>query len=376
MSQKSSTKSKRTDGPAKKSTRSQKRVTLRDIAETIGVSSMTVSLALRNHPRISDSMRERIQEAARKMNYAPDPMLHALAHYRLGSSEKPIQTALAWLNSWADPLALRRYHVFDGYWRGAVEAAETLGYHLEEYVVDSGMSAKRLADILYARSVRGILIPPGPLLQDWKKFPWKDFSLVRMGRTDRKDWLPAHTVMTDQAENAMLAFDEVLKKGYQRIGYVGIHWRQRHLGAGFLWAQMDLPREKRLPLLFIGDERDEERQIALETWLKKHQPDAIITEIPELPGMLKRAGVRVPNDVGLACMEVLDCPIEAGITQNPTEVGRVAVQTLASLIHINDLGIPQFSRQILVEGYWVDGPSLPPMKRRRARSLSKQGAPS
>ena len=37
------------------------RVPLRDIARELGVSHVTVSLALRNHPRISEATRSRVQ---------------------------------------------------------------------------------------------------------------------------------------------------------------------------------------------------------------------------------------------------------------------------------------------------------------------------
>jgi hypothetical protein len=40
-------------------------------------------------------------------------------------------------------------------------------------------------------------------------------------------------------------------------------------------------------------------------------------------------------------------------------VGRVALATLAGLIHQNERGIPQYCRRVLVEGRWVDGTSLP-----------------
>jgi hypothetical protein len=59
---------------------------------------------------------------------------------------------------------------------------------------------------------------------------------------------------------------------------------------------------------------------------------------------------------------VLDGNADAGIYQNSLEIGRAAVQLLISLIHLNQLGIPEVCREVLIEGRWQDGRTLPPRK--------------
>src|ERR1700712_2596131 len=54
------------------------RPTMRHIAELAGVSVMTVSLALRNHARITQKTRTRIQEIATRIGYRPHPYVSAL----------------------------------------------------------------------------------------------------------------------------------------------------------------------------------------------------------------------------------------------------------------------------------------------------------
>ena len=54
-----------------------------------------------------------------------------------------------------------------------------------------------------------------------------------------------------------------------------------------------------------------------------------------------------------------DCDVDAGIDQNPEEIGRVAAETLISLISHNHWGVPRFQRDILVEVCWQDGPCVP-----------------
>ena len=51
--------------------------TLADIAREAGVHVTTVSLALRNHPRLPESTRLRLQNLAKLRGYTPDPWLPA-----------------------------------------------------------------------------------------------------------------------------------------------------------------------------------------------------------------------------------------------------------------------------------------------------------
>lgn len=78
---------------------------------------------------------------------------------------------------------------------------------------------------------------------------------------------------------------------------------------------------------------------------------------------LGAAGYRVPEDVGLASTSLADCNCDCGVDQNSVEIGAVAMRTLAGLVHQNERGIPKHCRRILVEGRWIDGPSLPALVR-------------
>src|SRR5216110_3662751 len=56
--------------------------TLADIARALGVSKMTVSRAINNHPEISPETRARILETAHRMNYRPNQFARALTTNR------------------------------------------------------------------------------------------------------------------------------------------------------------------------------------------------------------------------------------------------------------------------------------------------------
>lgn len=338
------------------------RVSLRDVARAVGVSHVTISLALRGDSRVSEQRRVEIQLAVERLGYRPDPMLSSLAAYRKTKQGVDISSTIAWINQWPDPKALRRLHEFEAYWHGAADAAEKLGYRLEEFVASRDLSHERLQRILKTRSVRGILIPPHAHGFALNGFDWSALSVVRLGLSVQN--LRAHVVTSDQMSCATMAFERIHDRGYNRIGFVSSRRFDRNTGgnfrAGYLSAQdAFLPPKRHLPPLFLEEESTPADARLLRAWLKKEKPDAVISTHAALHGLLTKIGVRVPEDLPVAAVSVLDGNFDAGVDQNSYEVGLVAMRTLAGLIHQNERGLPTYCRRILVEGRWIDGTSLP-----------------
>ncbi len=334
------------------------RVTLRDIARKLGVSHTTVSRALQDAPRFSKELRERVRTTAAEMGYRPDPMLSALQQYRRSRSKLPVTAALAWINQWPDPKQLRSYHEFDLYWKGAAQEADRSGFRLDEFIINQEMSPARVEKILLTRNIRGILIPPrGNATLNWEGFHWENFCVVRFGHSVQNP--RTHLVTSDQVTDGMIAVENIWKKGYRRIGLVISDRAHTRFSAGYFFRQRAWPVEQRVPALELPELNTAGEVAHLRAWLEQHQPDAILTDLKSVPAWLKQLGKRVPQDIGLATLSVLDGGIDAGIDQNSAEIGRAAVQLLISLINHNECGIPKICRELLVEGSWADGKTLP-----------------
>jgi DNA-binding LacI/PurR family transcriptional regulator len=129
--------------------------------------------------------------------------------------------------------------------------------------------------------------------------------------------------------------------------------------AGYLHACHGLPDKDQVPLLDIGGLDPQGYGKAVLAWIKKHRVEAIFTNRSELMAKLAQHGVKVPGDIAVAVTSVLDAYADAGIDQHPEEIGRVGFLMLNSLINDGARGIPEIFRQILVEGSWVDGVTLP-----------------
>ena len=302
---------------------------------------------------------------AEKMGYRPDPMLASLVAYRRGKHATGIRACLGWLNLWDEPEALRRFKEFDNYWTGAHEAAERLGYHLEEFRWTRSKSGARLQTILETRGIRGLLIPPHRDGLDISSFDWSRFSIIRFGASVTN--LPVHTVTSDQSHCARLAFEKAFALGYRRIGYISESNFDRntsgHFREGYLNAQAGLASRpaKIDPLILDIDSR--RHQAEFSAWFQKQKPDAVLSTVSHLRALTQSIGLRVPKDLAVATSSILDGNFDAGADQNSHEIGRVAVSTLAGLILENERGIPRYQRRILVEGRWVDGESMPPKAR-------------
>lgn len=342
------------------------RTTIRDIAKALGLSRAAISLGLRNSPQIAVKTCQKIQAAAAAMGYHPNLSATHLAHFRHSASEKTVHSAMAWINCWKEPADLRGFHQFDLYWKSAKNTAESAGYRLEEFVVDATSNVARLQNILLTRNIHGIIIPPQHRIGYWSKlcdgnFDWSRFSAVRIGHSVR---FPAVSVVApDQVGNCILAVEEISARGYERIGYVTFRdirkSTQNWFLGGFHLAQIALPTSRHVPVLYL-EERDAADRERLAQWLKRHKPDAILTEWNEIGKLLDSLKILVPQQFGLAVLNTLDCEIKSGVYQNPELIGEASAEVLIALMNRNERGAAADYRTTTVMGKWQDGPTLPP----------------
>jgi DNA-binding LacI/PurR family transcriptional regulator len=339
----------------------QRRVTQQDIARRAGVHRATVSMAFKSHPNIPEKTRARILKIAAELGYAPDPMLSALAAYRNRQRPATFHGTLAWLvNSgygfdWRDR-ALRPH--FSDYFTGAVERAKFYGFQVEVFDFNTpGLTPARLASILGARGVTGILLCPQPRPETNLEFPWHHFSAVTFGYSLSTPRL--HTVSATQYRAMRRTMHELRRHGYRRIGLAldGDHdLRTDHnYLAGYL-VEQHLSGDRSLPILSAPytDYR------AIAAWLRSHRPDAVVTGNYHFLDVLRSLGKKVPQKIGIACPLLPSSSSEvAGVIENSVEIGRVAVDFLIGMIHRQERGVPENPQRIHVEGQWLPGKTLP-----------------
>lgn len=130
-----------------------------DVAKRAGVHVTTVSLAMRNHPRLPESTRRRIRELADRMNYRPDPLLRALVSYRGNVIERRNIPTLAYVTNWKTRWGWKNATGHPDFYSGATKMAERLGYKIEHFwKQEPGFTEGRLSRMLFSRGINGIII--------------------------------------------------------------------------------------------------------------------------------------------------------------------------------------------------------------------------
>lgn len=341
------------------------RVSMRDVAALAGLSRSAVSLALLGHPSIPDQTRKRVHAAARRLGYRKHPLVAALMSSR--RTRKPVTTigaSLAFLtsdvapDSWRQGILLRNIHA------AAEKRAAELGFSLEEFSAsDPEMRPERLAALLRARGIHGLVVAPLPGEQSCLNFDLTDFAAVGLGMSVQTPAIDR--VADDHFFEANLAFTRCLDLGYRRIGLAVPANTSRRLEnrwlSGFLVAQQSVARAARIPPLM--PERREDIAPHLNAWIARHRVDAVI-----FSNRIEEQMACAASNIGLASLSVRDNGGRvAGIRQNEHGVGEKAVALLVAKLNRWDAGGSESTVLHLVRGAWSDGLSAPGAgKKRRA----------
>lgn len=350
------------------------RTTQADVARKAGVHVTTVSLALRNSPRLPVATREKLQLLAHELGYRPDPDLSALVAYRKSVRRSKQVSTLAYVTCSGGRWDWKKAPAHADFFRGASSRAPQLGYQLEHFWLgEPGLTPRRLSDILFSRGISGIVFASHWACEgDLREVDWSHFAAVAI---DPLAQLPTlHTVTNDQRLMIQTAVRRIRAAGYERIGFVIPHW-WAEIGnlawtAGFLAEQIKIPAAERVPILFYGNETIARNQTDLTVivpeqefarWFDRHRPEVIVSYSPFLRPRLNAMGLQVPRDVRFVDIFLEDASgITAGVRQNCVRVGELAVEVLASHLQQHTFGLPALHTTTLVDGTWFEGQSLPP----------------
>lgn len=329
------------------------------IAEQAGVSRAAVSMALRNHPRIPASTREKIQAIAEEMGWKPNPLLaEAMSAIRAG--QPPVdRVTLAWVTTgprretWRDSPFDVRCHA------GAKERAENAGYRLETFWLgDANNNADRLGDILYNRGISGVLVAP-LLIPDVLALQWERFAAATVAHTLIAPRL--HSANDNHVAAARVCVARLHACNRHRIGLAlsaKLDHRVADLwSAGFLLETFEEGLADPKLLHRPEEELDEADFIR---WVKKAKPDGIIGTNRRIPDWLKSAGYKVPKDIAYTGLD-LDTSDgkHAGIFQDARAIGAGAIDMIAGQLLRHERGVPDKPKTSIIDGHWIDGATMP-----------------
>ncbi len=337
-------------------------VTLQTIADAVGVSRMTVSMALRNHPGVADATRREILKVARRLRYRPNAFASYLSRQRGTGGAAVHHANLALLVGHHD----KDYRkLFPGYGiaiQAATERATELGYSLENFwAFDPAQTGKTLDRMLEWRSVRGLIfLSFWP--DDFRQLPlaYEHYSLVHAAAS--RERARCHHPAVDYYAGLRDLLKRIRSRGFQRIGF---HLRfgdnenhEQRLSAAFLQNQSNhRPHLKGLLQIDHNPAGNPRTPADFLKWFHKMRPDALIVRSApniDYASWLRAAGFWE----GLTFFDLNPGfhprGTVSGLEEPHADMARAAVSRLVSLIQQNETGFPAAPEQIAFLPRWVE----------------------
>jgi DNA-binding LacI/PurR family transcriptional regulator len=346
------------------------RIGIREIAKQAGVSIMTVSLSLRNHPKISEATRKRVQEVAARLGYRPDPEIARLMtrlHRQAGDS---VPMAIVDLST---TRGLTSLDYTERVRRGAIAQAEAMGYIATCFhSIDCHGDLNRLLGVLGHRGITGVLlVPPVAPVQLERALDWSHFSVV--SATYAINPPQFHRVVPHQFLDMCRLIKELESRGFKRIGAV-FHdtFEERtyyHFTAAILLHNY-ADNIYRLANLSAAN-RD-----GLVAWVREKQPDALVCRFS---GELRAALACLPHPPTVIGLGKPEAPDLAYWDERPEEIGADAARMLAGMMQHHESGLPESPRTSMIHGAFnpgplAAGPSESTARAKLARGPRKQSA--
>jgi len=341
-------------------------MTMRELAQLAGVSQATVSLALRNHPRISATTKARITSLVEKHKYVVDGRVAELMRTIRTHSTDQLTSCLGLISFYPEEhpwLSLKRRPHLARLHRSMVKRAGELGYRVEPFwVKNPEMKLKRLSQILEARGVRGLLSLGAPDLEEEIPPELQPYLIVTQGTSIATH---LHRILGHWVHDTTLLLTTAKARGYRRPGLIlqqHQDGRNAHIIAAMYlyFSRYDFDCLD-IPILYAGSSVDQE---TLGQWYGQHRPDVIIyydheNHFRSIETFLKKRKLSIPRDIGLA---VLDATVHiegiTGVHQNIEQMGISAVDMLISRLQQGETGLPKVAKVESVEGTWIEGDTL------------------
>ncbi len=335
--------------------------TLRDVARAANAGVSTVSLALRDDPRIRPDTRRHIQEVAGRLGYQTNALVANLMAQLRASRSEGARPSLALVNVSPSGREIEQLPTFQAWQQSVRDRAHALGYDLAVYrLQESGQTPADLMEALQADGVRGVILAglsTGSSLPHAYSGLWESYANVVLGL--RPITPPLHFSCNDQYATAQECVYRLAERGYKRPGLVinpaTDTVLEERFTSGFRAAQSRMMSGQGSPIPIHPFQPD--GQDSFLGWVDRECPDVLLTLHEEIRDWVGRIGLRVPEDIGLAH---LDCTRDehgdwSGMDQNSPSVGVSGVDTVIGQIHRNEVGVPTWAKCVLTASSWVDG---------------------
>jgi len=336
-------------------------VTIKDIAKALGISTSTVSRALRDSYEISPETKQLVLDCAEKLNYRPNPIALSLKERRSRS------------------IGVVVCEIANNFFSQVINGIESIAYDRGYNVIISQSREsyeREVIDLQYlaSRSVDGLLISLSTETNDishLKALHERGFPIVFFDRISEE--INTHKVIVDNFRGAYDATEHLIRNGYKRIAAVTnsefLSITVERL-AGYkeaLLANGIKVQESLIQHCFYGGMISSEIDEAVnKLFTLKQKPDALFATSDKLTTgclkTLKRRGLRIPDDIAIVgfsntdIAELIDPPLTL-VRQPALEMGQAATELLLQIIE-SKRPIKEFEKRVLTPELQVRKSSL------------------
>ena len=273
-----------------------KEVTLKQIAENLGISITTVSKALKNYPDVSKKTKTLVKDEAKKLHYKPNVFAVNLRTRRSRTVGLIIPEVV--------------HHFFSSVINGIIEYAEKKGYLV--IILQSNESfklEKRQIDLLISKRVDGIMISLASTTTDISHLQEvKDLEIPLVMFDKISKLIHCSKIVINDREAAYKATKHLIDSGCKRIAHFrGALLPQNSIDRflGYKKALEDHGLTYDSSLVYICDRVDYEDGIAAARQLLEDHDDVdgifTITDLVAIGAIsvFNDRGINVPNDISI-----------------------------------------------------------------------------
>ena len=327
-------------------------VTIRHMAELLGVSNATVSMALRNSPAISPKTCKRVQDLAKKLNYRGNILVNALMtqvrHGRLNVGGEVIGLLLEGTEQSGVPSVAEGVEI-------ASQRAGLAGLKLDVFFLGHrGADSASVDRVLFSRGIRGVIMGPMPFDLKPLEIDWSRYACMAIGYSFHQVMM--HRVANSHFQGLMTCYEELRKSGRERIGCVlgrdedertRHFWQAAARSAPYLYGRAHIP-----PLIM---DTPLKRSLFAQ-WFRQHRPDAVIGNYPD---HVADWMAQLKMNASYATLDQYAGGPWNGIRQPWAGIFSTAVDQLAGKLARNEFGLPATARTTLIDGVWIEGTGRP-----------------
>jgi DNA-binding LacI/PurR family transcriptional regulator len=321
-------------------------VTIKDLAEELGISPSTVSKALKNHPDISQETRKKVNDLAKLWNYYPNPIALSLRNSRTRTIGLIIPEIV--------------HHFFSSVISGIEDVAYDAGYNVMIYQSNESYNRELIAvQALLNSRVEGILIS---LSKETRNFDHLNNVLnhgIPIGMFDRVcDEIEADKVTVDDYQGAYSAVCHLIRTGCRRIAHLsgppGLPIADFRRG-GYLDALRDNNLKTNRDLIIYCDNFKQALIRTKQLMNLAEPPDAFFT-VNEFTatGVVKSLydlKIKIPEDVSVfafsnGLITQVTNPALSTVDQHAYQIGQTSAQLLLDRL-LNQQVIRPFIHQVI-----------------------------